>query len=173
MAETAVVIRVPEAEPLIGPYRRAHTPSGAEGVPAHVTILVPFADSTLLAAGMLRELRETLAEFSPFRFAINRLARFPGPPGVLYGVPSPDAPFVRLTERLRFRFGFLPYGGEHTSVIPHLTIATSLPASELDMIEAEVEPWLPIASSADACELWEHADRGWRMLHSIPLGQSG
>ena len=53
--ETAVVIRVPEAEPAIGAHRREHTPSGAEGMPAHVTILVPFADSALLVAGMVRE----------------------------------------------------------------------------------------------------------------------
>src|SRR6266508_1275830 len=99
--ETAVVVRVPEAEPAIGAHRRTHTPSGAQGMPAHGTVLVPFADSALLVAGMLRELRETLAELSAFPFAINRLARFAGPPSVLYGAPEPEDPFLRLTERLR------------------------------------------------------------------------
>ena len=170
--ETAVVVRVPEAEPAIGAHRRGHTPSGGEGMPAHVTILVPFADSALLGAGLLSELRETLAEIPAFRFAINRLARFTEPPSVLYGAPEPAAPFVRLTERVRDRFGFLPYGGQHTTAIPHLTIATRLADAELDRIEADVERWLPIECSVDACEVWEHAADGWRMMHPIPLGPS-
>lgn len=56
-------------------------------------------------------------------------------------------------------FGFPPYGGRHTTVTPHLTIATRLADAELDRIEADVKPWLPIERSADACEVWEHTDR--------------
>jgi hypothetical protein len=56
-------------------------------------------------------------------------------------------------------------------VIPHLTIATRLADAEFDQIEAVVEPCLPIESAGDACEVWEHADGRWRMMHSIPLGQ--
>jgi len=87
--ETAVVVRVPEAEPAIGAHRREHTLDAADGMPAHMTILYPFADSAVLAVGMVRELRETLAEIPAFRFAINRLARFTEPPSVLYGAPEP------------------------------------------------------------------------------------
>ena len=170
--ETAVVVRVPEAEPAIGAHRREHTPDAANGMPAHMTILYPFADSAVLVAGMVRELRETLAGIPAFRFAINRLARFTEPPSVLYGAPEPAAPFVRLTERVRDRFGFLPYGGQHATVIPHLTIAIGLPDAELDRIQADVERWLPIECSVDACEVWEHADRGWRLMHAAPLRQS-
>jgi hypothetical protein len=78
-----------------------------------------------------------------------------------------------LTELLRERFGFLPYGGGHATVIPHLTIATRLADADLDRIEAAVEPCLPIEASADACEVWEHADSTWQMIHSIRLGQGG
>jgi 2'-5' RNA ligase len=170
--ETAVVVRVPEAEPVISAHRQEHTPDGAEGMPAHVTVLYPFADSALLVAGMVREVRETLAELPSFRFAINRLARFTEPPSVLYGAPEPAAPFVRLTERLRDRFGFLPYGGQHTTVIPHLTIAIGLADVELDRIQADVERWLPIESSVDACEVWEHTDRGWRVMSAVALRPS-
>jgi 2'-5' RNA ligase len=172
MPETAVVIRVPEAEPAIGPYRLEHTPSGEDGLPAHVTLLVPFADSALLVAGMARELGEMLMQFSRFRFAITRLARFDGPPTVLYGVPEPAAPFVRLTERLSDRFGFPPYGGEHATVIPHLTIATRLAAAQFDRIEEGVTSWLPIEGSADACEVWEHTDAGWQTMLRLPLRQN-
>jgi hypothetical protein len=79
---------------------------------------------------------------------------------------------VRLTERLRDRFGFPPYGGQHSTVIPHVTIATRLADADLDRIEAAVEPWLPIECSVDACEVWEHADGGWRLMHAVPLRQN-
>jgi hypothetical protein len=139
-------------------------------MPAHVTILVPFADGAGLGAEVVRDLGETLADFAPFRFAITRLARFAGPPSVLYGAPEPAAPFVRLTDRLHDRFGFPPYGGLHTTVIPHLTIATRLADTALDRIVHDVGPALPIECSADACEVWEHADGSWRVMHRIPFG---
>ena len=39
--ESAVVIPVPEAEPLVGELRLEHDPAAAAGVPAHVTLLSP------------------------------------------------------------------------------------------------------------------------------------
>ena len=44
MAETAIVVLVPEAEPLVGAFRRNHTAEGAHGMGAHVTLLYPFGD---------------------------------------------------------------------------------------------------------------------------------
>jgi hypothetical protein len=26
-----------------------------------------------------------------------------------------------------------------------------------------------LEASANVCEVWEHADAGWRMLHAVPL----
>ena len=92
MGETAVVVRVPEAEPAVGRHRRAHTPSGADGMPAHVTVIVPFADSTVLDAGMVRDLRETLVGCSPFQFGIRRLAGFASPPPCCTELPSRPHP---------------------------------------------------------------------------------
>ena len=45
---TAIVVPVPEAEAVVGDWRRLHTPSGAEGVPAHVTLLAPFIPAVRL-----------------------------------------------------------------------------------------------------------------------------
>jgi hypothetical protein len=38
--ESALV--VPEAEPLVKPFRDRYDPSAAAGVPAHITLLYPF-----------------------------------------------------------------------------------------------------------------------------------
>jgi hypothetical protein len=52
-------------------------------------------------------------------------------------------------------------------------VVIRVPEAEFDRIEAVVEPCLPIESSVDACEVWEHADGGWRMMCAVPFGQGG
>ena len=42
--ESALVVLVPEADPLVGPFRSFFDPSAALGVPAHVTLLYPFVE---------------------------------------------------------------------------------------------------------------------------------
>ena len=41
---TALVIAVPEAEPLVGPARSRYDLADKTGIPAHITILFPFGD---------------------------------------------------------------------------------------------------------------------------------
>ena len=65
MAETAVVILLPELEPLIGGWRRRYTGDGARGMPPHVTLIIPFADSADLD-DRLGPLGRALAAFAPF-----------------------------------------------------------------------------------------------------------
>src|SRR6185312_17562283 len=43
MPRTALIVVVPEAEPAVRELRLAHDWSAALGVPAHITILFPFA----------------------------------------------------------------------------------------------------------------------------------
>ncbi len=169
MAETAIVVTVEAAEAAVACFRRAHTPSGAEGMPAHVTLLCPFADSQRLAGGMVCELREEFSRFSSFTFSLPTLDRFDGPTTVLYAVPAPPEPFVELTEALVARFGFPPYDGEHADVVPHLTIASSDDPAVLAVIQTEVARSLPITAAAASAEVWEHQPGAWQMIHRFPL----
>jgi 2'-5' RNA ligase len=169
MVETAIVVTVDAAEPAVARFRRAHTPSGTEGMPAHVTLMCPFADSELLTGGMVRNLREEFSRFRSFTFSLPRLDRFDGPTTVLYAVPAPREPFVELTEALIARFGFLPYEGEHADVVPHLTIASSDDPAVLAATETEVARSLPITAAATSAEVWEHRPDAWRMIHRFPL----
>ena len=43
MSQTALIITVPEAEQLVGEYRDRYDPSAMFGVPAHLSLLYPFA----------------------------------------------------------------------------------------------------------------------------------
>ena len=40
--ESALVVVVPEAEQLVGPFREKYDPSAAAGMPPHITLLYPF-----------------------------------------------------------------------------------------------------------------------------------
>jgi 2'-5' RNA ligase len=173
--ETAVVVTIGPAEAAVAPYRRAHTPSGARGMPAHVTLMVPFADGELLDVATIRDLRDELSRFPAFQVTLREFARFPGPAArpaerVLYAVPEPADPFVEMTASIAVRFGVLPYGDEHTDIIPHLTIASSADEGLLDRIEAELQPAFPITAALTAASLWEHATEGWRMTAGLPFG---
>ena len=54
--ESAVLLAVPEAEPLVHEWRAVGDPSAAHGVPAHVTLLYPFLPSDQLDDGVIAEL---------------------------------------------------------------------------------------------------------------------
>ena len=102
---TALVVVVPEAEPLVGRLREQYDhPRARLGVPAHVTLLFPFGDD---ADG----LEELFAAAAPFDFSLARTARFAEQP-ILYLAPEPAEAFVRLIEALIARYPeFPPYGG--------------------------------------------------------------
>ena len=163
MGETAIVVLVPEAEPLVGGLRRAHTEEGAHGMGAHVTLLYPFGDD---ADGA----RRVLAAFRPFAFALTAALRFPENPAVLYLQPVPDAPFRAMTAALVAAFPeHLPYGGKYADAIPHATVAIADDAT-LDAIARELTPSLPIAAHATEGALMEQDDAGeWRVRELLPF----
>jgi 2'-5' RNA ligase len=174
VAETAIIVPLVEAEPAVERWRREYTPSGAAGMPPHVTLLVPFTDSELLTVGRLHEVEAVLAPVEPFRLSLARTARFPGEQEVLYLEPEPAAPFRRMTEALVRRFPeHRPYEERFARVVPHLTVAKSDDADILDEIESAVAAALPIEALAD--EIWIMAleRRMWRKRHAFTLSSLG
>ena len=104
---TVIVVPVPEAEALVGRYRLRHTTSGGKGMPAHITVVAPFVDSDLLAAGAIQEVRDLLSEFGAFGFSLARAAYFAlDERRALYLAPTPSEPFVRMAETI---LGQFPY----------------------------------------------------------------
>jgi 2'-5' RNA ligase len=171
VGETAIVVIVREADPAVGDLYRAHTNSGREGMPPHVTLLIPFADSESLP---LARLRVELRPFEPFDFALTEARRFEPRSGpILWLAPEPAAPFVALTEALVQAFpDYRPYGGVFEDVVPHLTVATDRDAIVLDRIEGELAPALPIAARAEAATIVHRLDGRWQPHTTIQLGVS-
>jgi 2'-5' RNA ligase len=168
MPETALVIEVPEAEPLVSDWRARYDWSAQRGVPAHITLLYPFVPTERVDDGLLRELRELFASQPAFTFRLTRVARFPE---VAWLAPEPSDPFATLTELIVRRYpDYPPYEGIHDEVIHHLTVAEG--AGELqDEVEAALAPHLPVEANTNEVALLAEDDTDrWHRARSFPLG---
>jgi hypothetical protein len=148
---TALIVPVPEAEHAVGALRLAHDGSAALGVPAHITVLVPFAPPGEVDEEALGEL---FARFPAFDFALERLERFDT--GLVWLAPRPSLPFADLTDAVWQRWpDYPPYEGAHDEVIPHLTVSKQ-------PIEVQIE--LPIACRAHEIVLLEEQEEDGRWI---------
>ncbi len=153
---TALVIGVPEAEPVIGHIRPRYDRAGALGVPAHVTVLFPFGEDP-------DGLEELFAEVEPFDFALVRTAWFDPP--VLYLAPEPAKPFIALIETVYARYP--DFGGTHGAIVPHVTVGKAVPEDD----ERQIQAALPIRARAESVTwLEERADGRWAERRRFALG---
>lgn len=157
MPRTALIIAIPEAEPAVGALRLTHDWSAPLGVPAHVTILFPFADGADVDEGALADL---VASFAPFAFELDRVERFDE--GAVWLHPEPSAPFAALIDAVWRRFPeYPPYEGAYDVVIPHLTVSD---------VPLEIDVELPIQATAREVTLIEEGDDGrWSVRRRFPL----
>jgi len=171
VAETAIVVVVPEAASLVDGLRRRYTPDGAAGMPPHVTLLYPFLNGALLTATTEAGIHDAAGSFAPFDVALAATARFERPEdAVLWLRPEPREPFLALTAALVEAFpAQQPYGGAFEEVIPHLTVAVGEP-TVLDAIEAELIARLPVRARVEEVALFQLEPGGWRRRESFPLG---
>ena len=101
MPRSALIVEVPEAEPLVADWRARHDWSAQHGVPAHITLLFPFVPVEHLDEAFLEELSRLFADEAAFSFALPRVARFPE---VAWLAPEPDEPFRALTALIYARY---------------------------------------------------------------------
>jgi 2'-5' RNA ligase len=156
---TALIVVVPEAEPHVAELRLQHDSSARHGVPAHITILFPFAPPDEVDEESLGEL---FAHFAPFDFQLDRVERFDD--GVTWLHPEPSEPFVDLTAAVARRWSrYPPYEGAFDEPIPHLTVSDDQPI--------DVGAPLPIACHAAKVTLIEEGKDGmWTTRARLPLG---
>jgi 2'-5' RNA ligase len=166
--ESALIVPVVEAEPLVGAWRIRHDPSASSGMPAHVTLLYPFVPPDAIDAATEEALRSLANGFQRFRFSLTRVGRFPD---VLYLYPEPAARFVQLVHELWDRWpDHPPYRAEFDQVAPHLTVSQgSEPAGLAD----ELTRKLPVEAEAGEIQLMTQ-DRGgrWSLRARFPLAAS-
>lgn len=167
---TAIVVLIPEAEPLIGELYRLHSNAGSDGMTPHITLLVPFVPASQLDPAVDGRLRGVFRAFEPFDYALARLERFDS--GVLYLAPEPAKPFVELVGALSRVFPDYPlYEGIHDEVVPHATVAQGDDEGLFERITADLERQLPVACRAEVATIVERGtDLRWRRRVGLPLG---
>jgi 2'-5' RNA ligase len=152
--ESAVVVPVLDAGPLVRELRLQYDPSAKAGVPPHVTLMFPFLPPSDLTEARVGALAALLRGEDRFEFSLSRVREFEQ--GVVYLEPEPAQPFIRLTRKIGDLFGLLPFGGEFgDTAVPHLTVTTPESRMTLQQIATQLEPVLPIRTVAD---------EGWLMV---------
>lgn len=173
MPITAFAVRVPSAEGVVAALRNRFDSTVQPGVPAHISVLVPFMDPARITPGVLAAAQEALSEVSAFEFKLSRVGRFPV---TTYLSPEPPAPFVSMTASLVRRFpGFPPYGGEHAGVIPHLTVAhgsAQNATTAAGLLEEKVRSSRPIEARCTSVVLLENSTGQWQEMHVFELPTS-
>lgn len=166
MPRSALIVAVPEAEPLVHEWRMRYD-NAALGIPAHVTLIFPFVPAEEIGEGLIAELRELFAAQPAFAFTLARVARFPE---VAWLAPDPSDPFRRLTELIFSRHpDYPPYEGLHEEVLPHLTVAMGDAALQ-DEVDAALSPHLPIGAHAGEVTLLVEDESGhWSESARFPL----
>ena len=173
MLITAFVVRVPSAECVVAELRNRFDSTAQLGVPAHVSILVPFMSPDRVTAAVLARAQEALNEIPSFAFSLRRVGHFPT---TTYLEPDPPERFVAMTATLVRAFpAFPPYEGEHAEVIPHLTVAhgdafsAGLAAVEL---QEKVRRSGAIETMCTSVTLLENSTGRWQAMHDFYLPKS-
>jgi 2'-5' RNA ligase len=168
-AESGIIVPVHEAEPVVGGLRLLHDPQARCGVPAHVTLLYPFAHPSRVANEM-DALRHLFRHVSAFAFSLTEVRHFPA---TAYLHPEPSAGFVRLSEMIARQWPqYPPYGGVYPTLIPHLTVADRASADVIAAVNNAVAPHLPIECCATEAWLMCSDERGvWLRSQVFPFGQ--
>lgn len=174
MSISAFIVPVPSAEALVGDLRRRFDATTELGVPAHITVLVPFMDPRHITPAVLERAQSVLNTVAAFSFSLNTVARFPT---TTYVAPQPAEPFIRMTKALVESFpDFQPYGGEHQGIVPHLTVAHG-DAAEASAVAAEVQSRLDafgaVGANCTSVVLIENSTGRWEELHvfDLPKGE--
>jgi 2'-5' RNA ligase len=166
--QTAIVVPVPAAEPVVAAWRERFDPSAAAGMPAHITVLSPFLSAERLTGATLARLRNICAESPTLDVVFTRTGRFPD---VLYLEPEPATGLRQLTAAIAEQWPEAPpYGGRYDEVVPHLTVATGADADALSEVEVAVVRELPLRAWLVEARVYVYASGRWQQEARLPFG---
>jgi hypothetical protein len=164
-----LLIPVREADSVIGRWRYEQDPLATAGVPAHVTLIVPWVEPTLITGETLEDLDSVLHEVKAFEFELTHVDWFGR--RILWAAPEPEQPFLELISLLSGRYGTPPWAGQFDRVIPHLTIAHAGAQGRIVAAAADVAVRLPLRCNAE--EVWVMVGGGeiWAVVHKTALSR--
>lgn len=170
MAVSALIVKAPEAEAMVGSLRARFDAMSKLGVPAHITILFPFMPPESVTSEVVERLRSVFPTVPAFSYTLDSTGRFET---TTFLVPTPPKSFIALTSRLAREFPeFPPYGGQHAGVMPHLTVAhgdaksAAIAATEL---ATGMRDHPPIRAQCNVVSMLENSSGSWREAHVFEL----
>ena len=143
-------------------------------MPAHVTLLYPFAEEAQLDDGGAGPSIAAIvgAASGPATLTLGEGRRFPD---TLYASVEPDAPVRALQAELAAAFPTLPlYGGAATSSCPHVSIVEG-PAADGSRRRSTTRPGptLPVEQLVDAIDLITGRDGSLGDAAPVPAREAG
>jgi 2'-5' RNA ligase len=167
VGETALVLLVPEADPLVEPWRLRFDPSAARGVAAHVTVLGPFLPEMEIAGSDVDALKAIATRTPYLHLRFERTSRFPG---VLWLDPT-AATCLPLFHTVHKRWPkCIPYGDPDLEVVPHLTVTRTAGPEAMSSVEAALAASLPLDAEIRTMTLLAFDGTKWRRLTDFPFG---
>ncbi|MGW6273859.1 2'-5' RNA ligase family protein [Streptomyces sp. NPDC055060] len=166
---TAVLVLLPDADPLLEAAAQLDTRVVRPGVPAHATLLYPWLPADQVGAGELRRLRAALAVAAPEGGPLSlRLTEVEGDGGFI-GIPVPELRPLATAVRTTFPQQ-VPYEGRFGSdPAVHLTVSLDAAADTAAAIARRVTEHLPIVTEVSAVHVVALAPEGWQELAALPL----
>lgn len=155
--QSAVIIPIPEVEPVVRELRLRYDPAARLGVPAHVTLLYPFCAPQTLDRET-KTLETFCGSIAAFRFSFTDVRRFPA---TAYLHPDKAEAFTRITRKLVDLWPQCkPYGGAFPDIVPHLTVADRVTDEILDTVEKLLRRQLPLQCAAREISIFASDDTG-------------
>jgi 2'-5' RNA ligase len=170
---TGLVVWVPEAEPVVGSFRRRfHAESVARRVVPHITVLFPFVPAVHVDDALRERVASHFAGHRAFDASLDEIRTFDAH---VWLAPAPRELFVDLLRATSARFPDLPpYEALFDEPEPHLTIGAATeetPTASILEAARELEPALPVRFQVDAVWLLEELHDGtWAVSTRFPLG---
>jgi hypothetical protein len=158
---------VHDADAVVQPFRLEHDPVATAGVPAHITLIVPWLPPVEIRPADLEELADALHSTDAFDFLLARVCWFGR--RVLWLAPEPVQPFLDLVQLLSDRFGTPPYEAEFDEVVPHLTVGHASDGAELNAVAEQLTLKLPMKCRAEEVWVMVGDGQGWSVKKKIGL----
>jgi 2'-5' RNA ligase len=165
--ETALIIAVRLPLPLER-LRQRGVRDAPYGLPAHATLLYPFAPREALGNEVRARVARIVAAHDVFRFELVGPGRWPN---TLYAAVAPETPFRALQGELAAAFPAFPVYGGAFEFVPHVTIAEGS-AADAPGFAARALTSLPAERTARFVDLIVQESASWTVRSRFPLHEA-
>jgi 2'-5' RNA ligase len=167
---TTALVLVVVLPPVLEKLRRRSIVDATSGVPAHVTLLYPFAEEAQLEPQVFDDVAAIAARHPVLRLTLGEGRRFPD---TLYASVEPDGPLRALQAELAAAFPTLPLYGDAFAFVPHVSIVEGPASTDPRAFDDPAWSELPVEQDVDAVDLITGGDGRWATRHRFSLGRVG